>query len=116
MKPVSLFLDEDVRVLVAEVLRQRGYDAVHVVEVNRDGIKDSEQLAFAADQGRAILTQYSRLSVTRPGLSRAGATPCRHHRFRPTARELLRRILRCLNQRSREDLDNQVVWLHAFKS
>lgn len=32
MSRVSLYLDEDVRVLLAEVLRSRGHDVVHVLE------------------------------------------------------------------------------------
>lgn len=30
--PVKLYIDEDVRPLLAEVLRQRGYDAISAVE------------------------------------------------------------------------------------
>ena len=37
MARVSLLLDEDVRVVLSEILRQRGYDAVHVLEVDRGG-------------------------------------------------------------------------------
>lgn len=37
MTRITLFLDEDVRPLLAEILRQRGYDVVHVLEVGRGG-------------------------------------------------------------------------------
>lgn len=40
MSDVSLYLDEDVRVLLAEVLRNRGYNASHVLEVGRTGKSD----------------------------------------------------------------------------
>lgn len=56
----TLLIDEDVRVLLAEILRQRGYDVVHVLEVGRGGKSDPEQLAYAVDQGRAILTHNIR--------------------------------------------------------
>lgn len=44
MSDISLYLDEDVRVLLSEVLKSRGYNAVHVLEVGRSGKSDSENL------------------------------------------------------------------------
>ncbi|MEZ6175466.1 MAG: hypothetical protein R3B66_06350 [Candidatus Scalinduaceae bacterium] len=41
MDKPRLYLDEDVRLLLAEVLRQRGYDTIHAVEVKRHGKSDS---------------------------------------------------------------------------
>jgi predicted nuclease of predicted toxin-antitoxin system len=60
MTQITLLLDEDVRPLLAEILRQRGYDAVHVLEVSRGGKSDLEQLAYAVSQGRAMLTHNIR--------------------------------------------------------
>lgn len=42
MDNVALYLDEDVRVLLAEVLRARGYDAVHALEIGQAGKSDAE--------------------------------------------------------------------------
>jgi hypothetical protein len=53
-----LLLDEDVRVLLGEVLRQRGYDVIHVLEVDRGGKNDPEQLDYAVSQGRAERRAY----------------------------------------------------------
>ena len=64
MTQITLLLDEDVRPLLAEILRQRGCDAVHVLEVGRGGKSDPEQLAYAVSQGRVMLTHNIRdLSV-----------------------------------------------------
>ena len=52
----KLYLDEDVWMGLAEALRQRGYDAIATGELERKGLPDEEQLAFAVTQGRAILT------------------------------------------------------------
>ncbi len=60
MARLALFLDEDVRVVLAEILRQRGYDVVHVLEVDRGGQDDPEQLAYAVSYGRAMLTHNIR--------------------------------------------------------
>jgi len=60
MSDISLYLDEDVRVLLAEILRSRGYGASHVLECNRTGKSDEEQLAYAAKHKMALLTHHIR--------------------------------------------------------
>ena len=60
MSKPALYLDEDVRPLLAEVLRQRGYDAVHVIEVKREGKSDVDQLEYAVENQRVILTHNIR--------------------------------------------------------
>lgn len=42
MAQISLFLDEDVRVLLGRVLRERGFDVYHVLERGRKGKSDRE--------------------------------------------------------------------------
>ena len=42
MANIALLLDEDVRVKLGEILRQRGYDAIHVLETDRAGKTDPE--------------------------------------------------------------------------
>lgn len=56
----SLLLDEDVRLGLAEILRERGYDVVHVLEEGQAGRSDDDQLAYAVTQGRTILTHNIR--------------------------------------------------------
>jgi predicted nuclease of predicted toxin-antitoxin system len=57
---VRLFLDEDVWPGLAVALRERGFDVVHAYEVERGGVSDAEQLAYAAREGRAILTHNAK--------------------------------------------------------
>ena len=54
--PPRVFLGEDVDILLAALLRARGFDAVHTVEVARIGSSDCAQLRYSAENGRAILT------------------------------------------------------------
>lgn len=58
---LSFLLDEDMSYRVAEGLRQRGVDAISVHEVGRANrqVSDAEQLEFAAQQGRVLVT-YNR--------------------------------------------------------
>ncbi len=55
---VKLFTDEHVQSGLAYALRQRGYDAVSCHETNRvnQAISDEEQLTYATEHGRAVLT------------------------------------------------------------
>ena len=62
-----MLLDEDVRPLLAEILRQRGYDAVHILDLERTGKTDAEQLEFAASQHRAILLTTFEISSSSIG-------------------------------------------------
>lgn len=63
MSSISLLLDEDVRPLIAEILRERGYDVIHVFEFDRGGRSDSEQLGFAVTEKRAILTHNEEIRL-----------------------------------------------------
>ena len=53
---IALYLDEDVNVLVAALLRSRGYDVQTTREMGRLTADDAAQLAYAATQQRALLT------------------------------------------------------------
>jgi hypothetical protein len=48
---LRFFLDEDVHMALAVVLRKRGRDAVHALEGKRLGLADESQLTFAAKEG-----------------------------------------------------------------
>ena len=58
---LSFLLDEDISFRVAEGLRQRGIDAVLVQEIGRArlGLSDGDQLRFATEAGRVLVT-YNR--------------------------------------------------------
>jgi predicted nuclease of predicted toxin-antitoxin system len=53
---VELFLDEDIHLGYGRALRQRGYDVVHAQELERKGLSDLSQLAYAVDQQRCLFT------------------------------------------------------------
>jgi predicted nuclease of predicted toxin-antitoxin system len=56
MIQIRLLLDEDVHTNLAQALWKRGYDAVHVLELERTGYSDRQQLEFAISQGRCLLS------------------------------------------------------------
>lgn len=53
---VELYLDEDVSVLVAELLRSHGFDVLTAREAGQLGKSDEEQLAYALSQSRALVS------------------------------------------------------------
>ena len=55
MKP-RVLLDEDVQVALADALRRRRYDVVHVQEVMRKGESDASQLEYSVQNQRCILS------------------------------------------------------------
>ena len=85
--------------------------------VERGGLSDPEQLAFAVHQRRAIVTHNIRDYVLLDREYRAKRQPhygilvCDQVPFR----ELLRRMLRCLGRKSEGDIRNRIVWLQDFK-
>jgi predicted nuclease of predicted toxin-antitoxin system len=53
---IKLFMDEDVYLALALAIRKRGYDAVHVSELNLKGKSDDEQLRYAIEDQRCIFS------------------------------------------------------------
>jgi predicted nuclease of predicted toxin-antitoxin system len=52
----AVYLDEDVSIVVAAILRARGFEVVTARDIGQLGLSDSEQLASAAQTGRVFLT------------------------------------------------------------
>lgn len=55
--PYRFLLDEDLSPRIAQVARGLGVDAVSVLEVNRLGLPDDEQLRWAAGERRVVVTR-----------------------------------------------------------
>ena len=113
MAKIRLLLDENVRPPLAEILRQRSYDVIHVAEIRRGGITDVEQLDFAVSQQRTILTHNIRDFVA---LDRNYRETDKEHfgivmSVPIPLRELLPRSLRFLNRHDTEVIRNTVLWL-----
>jgi predicted nuclease of predicted toxin-antitoxin system len=114
---ISLYLDEDVRVLLAEVLRDRGYKAVHVLETERTGKSDEYQLDYAVEHRMSVLThnirdfkilseKYGVLGKRHSGIIVSEQIPFK---------ELLKRTLKFLSLESKESIKNRLIWLRDYK-
>lgn len=57
---MKFYLDEDLPPSISEWLRRSGVDAVSAHETERTRLADRDQLAFAASEGRALVTRNVR--------------------------------------------------------
>ncbi len=110
---IRLLLDEDVHLSLGQALSKRGYDAVHVQEIQRKGYSDREQLEFAITQSRCLVTFNVKDFVLLHNefiISGQG-----HWGIFVSAQipigEALRRILIVLNTTSVEQIRNQIKFL-----
>ena len=110
---IQCYLDEDVDVLVAELLRAYGYVATTAHEAENLGATDTEQLEFAASHQWALLThnrvhfeqlaeQYFSSGQQHSGIIIA---------VRRSPHEIVRRVLLILDQVTADEMDNQVRYI-----
>lgn len=109
----ALYLDEDVSVLVAALLRARGFDVTTAREEGMLGRNDGDQLTCAVKLGRSIFT-HNRLDFEQ--LHRAYLSANRVHSgivigSRRNPYELARRIAVLLNTLTTDELKNQLLYL-----
>jgi predicted nuclease of predicted toxin-antitoxin system len=110
---IRLYLDEDVNVLLADMLRARGFQVMTTLEAEQIGKSDGEQLAFATSREQAILT-HNRVDFE--ALGRLYFKEAWPHsgiiiavRRRPM--ELLHRVLALLNRVAADEIENQIRYI-----
>jgi len=117
-RPIKLLLDEHIWEGLAEALRQRGYDVVHINHTARRGIDDDALLAFAIAEGRAVLTYNARHFVPlvrlwyEAGREHAGVISS----VQLPPGQLLKLVERLLVTLSAAELENTIRWLQEFDS
>jgi predicted nuclease of predicted toxin-antitoxin system len=110
---VELYLDEDVSVLVAELLRVRGFAAQTTQEVGRKNRNDEEQLSYAVGQQRALLTHnrddFARLA------QQYFATGRKHYGIiiavRRPPQEIAQRLMTIFNQTTADEIEDQLIYI-----
>ena len=110
---IELYLDEDVDVLVADLVQARGFVVVTTRDAGNLGASDLDQLSYAAEQHKTLLThnrnhfgmmsrEYRAAGQNHGGIIIA----VRHPPY-----ELLRRLLRILNQVTFNEMQDQVRYI-----
>jgi hypothetical protein len=108
----DLYLDEDVSVLVATLLRARGFDVLTAVEAGMLGRDDSEQLARASSHRRCIVSHNRvHFEALHGGCMAAGES---HWGIIVAGRrnpyELVRRLVAVCNTWTADELANQLLF------
>ena len=112
----KLLLDEHIWLGLRNALVQRGYDVVHVVDAEMQGVDDETVLVRAVQEGRAVLTfnvrDFAPLAVRwfHEGRGHFGII------LSPELGqgELLRQAVNLLGVITADDLKNTVRWLSEF--
>lgn len=107
---IRFYLDQHVPSLVARGLRQRGVDVLTAQEAGRCALSDCEQLAFAAGEGRVMVTfDADYLQLATAGVEHAGIAYC--HPTKYDARHLLRVLLVLHGVMDGAEMRNHVEYL-----
>lgn len=107
---VRLYLDEDVDVRLALLLRAKSHDCLTTLDANRLADDDEAQLAFAATEGRILLTHnredFAALAVAwhQTGRSHAGILMMFQRRSLSTLAGQADEILQLYDQQAWRDL------------
>lgn len=110
---ISLYLDEDVSTLIAELVKRRGFQAGTARDAGKLGLSDVEQLAYASEQRMAILT-HNRADFE--ALARRYIAGGKLHSgiiiaVRRPVHEVSRRLLSLLNQVTADEMENQLLYI-----
>ena len=110
---IELYLDEDVSVLLADLVRARGFVAITTQEAGMAGKDDPEQLAYAVGREAAMLTHnrkdYETLAQEYFAAGQAHYGIIIAARRRPY--ELARRLLSLLNTATADEMENQLRYI-----
>jgi hypothetical protein len=110
---ITLYLDEDVDVLLANLLIARGFDVLTVRDAAMRGKSDEEQLAFAISQERALLTHnrfdFEQLVVNlfQRSMDHYGVIIAE----RRSPYFLADNVIEILNQITADEMINQVIYI-----
>jgi predicted nuclease of predicted toxin-antitoxin system len=110
---IRLYLDEDVNVFVADLLNARGFDVLTVRDAGQLRASDDEQLTYAVNQQRALVT-HNRGDFE--ALIQTYFDTERNHygvilAVRRPPQEIAQRLLVILNQVTVDEMENQVRYV-----
>lgn len=113
---MRFYLDEHVPPVLADMLRSRGHDGLTTLSAGKTGSTDEEQLRFATDGNRVLVTFDRQDFLT---LSQRWAAERRRHSGIIVSKQLpasvvFRQLLRLIARHRRDDLSGLVLWLQNY--
>jgi len=110
---IELYLDEDVDVLVADLVRARGFSVTTTQEAGRKQKTDDDQLAYATNQQQVLVT-HNRVDFEElaqqyfaGGKSHSGIIIA----VRRAPYEIAQRLLVILNHVSADEMSDQIRYI-----
>jgi len=110
---LELYLDEDVDILIAAMLRARGFGAVTTQEAGMIGSSDEDQLAKAVVLERTFLT-HNRADFERLAQRYFDASQSHYGiviAVRRSPQEIVRRLLVILNNVTADEMKDQIRYI-----
>jgi len=110
---IEIYLDEDVSVLVAELLRARGFVAVSTQQAGNLGTSDRDQLEYATSHQLTLLTHnradFEKLTQEyySSGAEHSGVIIA----VRRPPMNLVRRLLGVIDSVARDEMRNQIIYI-----
>ncbi len=111
---IRLYLDEDVSVFVAQLLRPHGFEVLTTREAQQLGFSDAAQLEYAAAHQRTLLThnridyEWLHAEALQKQQPHAGILIANR---RASDFDLARRIMIVLNRFTADEMANQLIYL-----
>jgi predicted nuclease of predicted toxin-antitoxin system len=110
---IRLYLDEDVNVLIADLLKAKGFDVLTVRDAGQLQASDDDQLAYAVNQQRTLVTHNR--SDFEELIQNYFDTERKHYgvilAVRRSPQEIAQRLLVILNQITVDEMENQVRYI-----
>ena len=108
MHEPRLLADEHIPKTVVKRLDSFGIDAVHVDEIGLKGTSDEELYAFAASEGRAVLTMDSDFRAVAEEMDGPGML---YVTKRVPSRTMASEVMRVFNSMTMQDLRSETIYL-----
>lgn len=110
---IKTYLDENISFVVAEILRQRGFEVITAQEAGNKGSSDEKQLEFALNRGMSILT-HDRVDFEE--LAKGYFAHNKTHSgiiivFPHPPQEIAHRVIVILNKITAHEMTNQIVYI-----
>lgn len=110
---IRLYLDEDVSVLLASLIRARGFDVLTTREASRLSTSDQSQLLYATEHKRTALT-HNRVDFEQ--LHRLYSATQQHHSgiiiaTQHPPHEIARRLLAVLDEVTADEMCDQLRYI-----
>ena len=110
---ISLYLDEDVNVLVADLLRAKGFDAITARDAGQLHATDAEQFAYATSEARTLVT-HNRTDFEELVQNYFSSEQMHYgviFAVRRSPQEIAQRLLAILNHVTFDEMQNQVRYI-----